>query len=93
MSITSDFLRLDPASRIDFVKQLLGYCTHQEQLAIMEALCACLCRDFLTLLPSELVFKILCLLDYREVLRHCSMVRPRVIKINSINIIKMCYVI
>lgn len=81
MSITSEFLRFDSASRVDLVKQLLGYCTHQEQLAIMEALSTYLRRDFLTLLPPELVFKILCLLDYREVLGYCSMVRPRAINI------------
>ena len=79
MSVAYDFLRLDSASRVDLVKQLLGHCTHQEQLAIMEALSTYLCRDFLTLLPPELVFRILCLLDYREVLEHCSMVSPRAI--------------
>ncbi len=92
MSITSDFLGLDSSSRVDFVKQLLGHCTHQEQLAIMEALSTYLCRDFLTILPPEVVFKILCLLDYREVLQHCCMVRPRLRAVTEclINIIEVC---
>lgn len=75
MSLTSDFLSLDSRSRVVLLKQLLVVCTHQEQLAVEEALSSYLCRDFLTLLPPELVCKILSYLDYKEVLKHCSLVR------------------
>lgn len=74
-SFVSDFQCLGSAARIDLLTHLLGECTLQEQLAVLKILPGYLCRVFLVLLPPELVVNILVHLDYRDVLKNCSLVR------------------
>ena len=74
-SLVSEFLSLDSSSRLELLTQLIGQCTLQEQLSVVRILPGFLSRDFLVLLPPELVVKILLHLDYRDVLLKCSLVR------------------
>ena len=61
------FEELDASSRIELLCRLFSQCSHHEQVILMERLPVYLRRDFLSLLPTELVPKILCYLRLGDV--------------------------
>ena len=64
---------LDRLSRIELLCDLFSHCTHREQVEILERLPAFLQRDFLSLLPPELVVLILSYFDAKEIFK-CMLV-------------------
>ncbi len=58
---------LDRPSRVDLLCDLFGHCTHREQVEVLERLPGFLVRDFIILLPPELVQKIICYLSGRDI--------------------------
>ena len=72
----AQFEELDPSSRIELLCKLFSQCSHHEQVILMERLPVYLRRDFLGLLPSELVTKILCYLRLGDVF-NCLSVSSR----------------
>lgn len=66
----------DSDSRVELLCDLFSRCTHREQVVVLEQLPEYLKRDFVSLLPPELVMKILCYLDPMDVLG-CLLVSRR----------------
>ncbi len=58
---------LDRSSRVDLMCELFDLCPHREQIEILARLPGFLLRDFIGLLPPELVEKILCYLHGQDV--------------------------
>lgn len=61
------FGRLNGPLRVELLCKLFSQCSHQEQVTLMERLPVYLRRDFLSLLPPELVVKILYYLEPSDV--------------------------
>ena len=61
-------------ARVEQICSLFGECTHQEQLSLLDRLPACLCRDFISLLPPEMVSMIMAYLDPKDLLNSCLLV-------------------
>lgn len=59
MSIASGFVQLDSQSRARVLLELVKACSYEEQLLFLELLQQHLHRDFITLLPEDLVEKVL----------------------------------
>lgn len=66
-TVVERFKSLDRRSRVELMCELYGHCTHREQVEILERLPGFLLRDFIALLPPELVEKILCYFEGRDI--------------------------
>ncbi len=57
------------------VRDLFSYCSHQEQLTLLQELPKFLCRDFIVLLPLDVVPLVLEYLEPADIITSCMMVR------------------
>ncbi len=57
------------------LRDLFSHCSHQEQLTLLQELPKFLCRDFIVLLPLDVVPLILEYLEPAHVITSCMMVR------------------
>ena len=58
---------MDSPSRVKLLCTLFSQCSHHEQVMILERIPACFKRDYLSLLPPELVVKVLCFLGADDI--------------------------